>query len=72
MRLAEQGDLLKVAGIAHPMLVVSNNFFNESGRVIACPVLQGAVGGRLHIPLKEGPVEGWGRCEERTYLDPQA
>ncbi len=69
MRLAEQGDLLKVACIAHPVLVVSSNFFNDSGRVIACPVLQGAAEGPLHIPLKEGPVEGLVLCEQVRYLD---
>ena len=35
MAIAEQGDLLKVDGVAHPVIVVSNNFFNKSGRVIA-------------------------------------
>ena len=32
----EQGDLLRVGGIRWPVIVVSNNFFNESGRVVAC------------------------------------
>lgn len=69
MRCAEQGDLLRVAGLAHPMLVVSTNFFNESGRVIVCPILESAAPGPLHIPLNDGPVKGRVLCEQVKYLD---
>ena len=37
---AEQGDLLRVDGIKWPVIVVSNNFFNTSGKVVACPILK--------------------------------
>ena len=69
MRRAEQGDILKIAGLAHPILVVSTNFFNESGRIIACPIVKDAVKGPLHIPLAEGPAEGFVLCEQVKYLD---
>ena len=69
MRRAEQGDLLKVAGLTYPVLVVSNDFFNDSGRVIGCPVLKNAAKGPLHIPLEEGPVEGFALCEQLRYID---
>ena len=69
MRFAEQGDLLNVGGVAHTVIVVSNNFFNDSGRVIACPILKNAARGPLHIPLKDGPVEGYVLCEQVKYLD---
>ena len=36
MASIEQGDLLKVEGIQHPVIVVSNDYFNESGRAIVC------------------------------------
>lgn len=32
MASVEQGDLLKVEGIQMPVIVVSNNFFNQNGR----------------------------------------
>ena len=57
--VVEQGDLLRVGGIKWPVIVVSNNFFNASGRVIACPILPDAVEGPLHIRLKDCPVEGY-------------
>ena len=69
MTIVEQGDLLKVDGVTHPVIVVSNNFFNKSGRVIACPILKKAVPGPLHIALSESVVEGFVLCEQVRYLD---
>ena len=54
----EQGDLLRIEGIKYPVIVVSNNYFNQSGMVIACPIVKTAVPGPLHIPLKDCAVEG--------------
>lgn len=42
----EQGDLLKVAGLKYPVMVVSIDFFNETGKAIACPIVKNAVEGR--------------------------
>lgn len=69
MPFAEQGDLLKVDGVAHPVFVVSNNFFNRSGKVIACPILRKAASGPLHIPIDNTVVEGIVICEQVRYLD---
>ena len=69
MTIVEQGDLLKVDGVTHPVIVVSNNFFNKSGRVIACPILKEAVPGPLHIALSDSVVEGFVLCEQVRYLD---
>ena len=69
MTIVEQGDLLKVDGVTHPVIVVSNNFFNKSGRVIACPILKKAVPGPLHIALSDSVVEWVVLCEQVRYLD---
>ena len=69
MRYAEQGDLLKVGGLKYPVMVVSNNFFNESGKAVVCPILKSAVEGPLHIRLKNCPVEGFVICEQMKYVD---
>ena len=69
MSSVEQGDLLKVDGIQHPVIVVSNNYFNQSGKAIVCPILKKAVPGPLHIELKETVVKGWVLCEQVRYLD---
>lgn len=69
MQTVEQGDLLKVEGIAHPVMVVSNNFFNQTGKAIVCPVMKTAVPGPLHIALKAPAVEGFVLCEQVRYMD---
>ena len=65
----EQGDLLRVSGIKWPVIVVSNNFFNTSGKIVACPILPDAVKGPLHLPLKAGAIEGYVLCEQMRYID---
>ena len=66
---AEQGDLLKLSGVSLPVMVVSNNYFNESGTAIVCPVQKQAVPGPLHIELNDGPVEGYVMCEYVKHVD---
>ena len=69
MQKIEQGDLLKVSGINYPVIVVSNNFFNESGKAIVCPIMTNAIEGPLHIRLRDCPVEGYVLCEQVRFLD---
>lgn len=64
-----QGDILRVDGVSHPVIIVSNNFFNRSGSVIACPILKRATEGPLHIRLKESDFDGIVLCEQVRYLD---
>ena len=63
MAAAEQGDLLKVSGINYPVIVVSCNFFNRSGKAIVCPVVNSAADGPLHIKVKAAQLEGYVLCE---------
>lgn len=72
MIMIEQGDMLRVSGIQYPVIVVSNNFFNQSGKVIACPIVKNAIEGPLHIKLKDSSVEGIVLCEQVKYLDLKA
>lgn len=69
MQKIEQGDLLKVSGLQFPVIVVSNNFFNESGKAVVCPIVKNAAAGPLHIRLKNCPVEGFILCEQVRYVD---
>ncbi len=69
MSAIEQGDMLKVSGVSFPVIVVSNNFFNTSGKIIACPIVPEAVDGPLHIRLKDSTVKGVVLCEQVKYLD---
>ena len=69
MAFIEQGDLLKIEGLPHPVIVVSNNYFNQSGKAIVCPIVKKAVPGPRHIEMKETEVEGYVLCEQVRYLD---
>ena len=69
MSTVEQGDLLKIGGLNYPVIVVSNNFFNQSGKAIVCPILKNAIEGPLHIPLKDSSIEGYVLCEQVRYVD---
>ncbi len=64
-----QGDLLRVQGISLPVVVVSNNFFNQSGMAVVCPIISRADEGPLHIPLKHSQLSGTILCEQVRYLD---
>ena len=69
MASVEQGDLLKIEGIQMPVIVVSNNYFNQSGKAIVCPIMKKAAVGPLHIELKDSEVKGIVLCEQVRYLD---
>ena len=69
MNTVEQGSLLKVSGLSYPVIVVSSNFFNGSGKAVVCPVVQNAVPGPLHIQLEDSPVQGYVLCEQVRYID---
>ena len=65
----EQGDLLKIDGIQQPVIVVSNNVFNQSGKAVVCPIVHSASESPLHIKLKDSDVKGVVLCEQVRYLD---
>ena len=46
-----QGDLLKIERINMPVVVVSKNFFNQSGEIIGCPIYKNGEPGALHIRI---------------------
>lgn len=69
MASVEQGDLLRVGGIRWPVIVVSNDYFNASGKAVVCPIVPDAVEGPLHIPLRDCAVEGVVLCEQMRYVD---
>ena len=69
MSKVEQGDLLRLSGLPFPVMVVSNNYFNDSGKAIVCPILKQTAASPLHIELKDCPVEGYVICEQVKYVD---
>ena len=66
---AEQGDILKVGSLPYPVVVVSKDFFNESGMVMACPILPDAVRGPLRIWCANIKNPGFVYCEQVRAVD---
>ena len=65
----QQGSILKVEKISFPVLVVSKPFFNESGLVIACPIIEKSVAAPLHIKIEAKQYSGFVHCEDLKLLD---
>ena len=69
MKEVYQGDVLHVEGIRGDILVVSTNRFNQTGMVIACPVLRESEPGALHIEVNGKDIHGVAICEQIKSLD---
>ena len=64
-----QGDILKIEKIKCPVLVVSKDFFNQTGEVIGCPIYEKGSEGPLHIHIYADDVQGYVQCEKLALLD---
>ena len=69
MEVLQQGDILKIEKIKHPVLVVSKDFFNTSGEISGCPIFRTSTLGPLHIWMATEENEGYIQCEKLTLLD---
>ena len=69
METLHQGDILKIEKIKHPVLVVSKDFFNTSGEIIGCPIIQDSTPGPLHIWMSANETRGYIHCEKLALLD---
>ena len=65
----EQGDILKVQRQPYPVVVASNNYFNETGKAVVCPIRKDVRPGPLHLPVKHEQADGYILCEQVHYLD---
>lgn len=69
MEVLHQGDILIIEKIKHPVLVVSKDFFNQSGEIIGCPIIKDSIPGPLHIWMSTDENEGYIQCEKLALLD---
>lgn len=69
MEHLHQGDILKIEEIKHPVLVVSKDFFNTSGEIIGCPIINHSKPGPLHIWMSTENTKGYIHCEKLALLD---
>jgi mRNA-degrading endonuclease toxin of MazEF toxin-antitoxin module len=64
--MVEQGDILKVEGIKHQVVVISKNSINELGRVIVCPLIHPDVIPALSVMIDDGVYVA---CDTIKQLD---
>ena len=64
-----QGDILRIDHIKVPVLIVSKNYFNQSGTIIGCPIIKGGTQSALHICISTNKVDGFVHCEKMTLFD---
>lgn len=64
-----QGEILKIEKVAFPLLIVSKDFFNESGLAIGCAILESASSSPLHIKVNTEKVQGYIYTEELRTFD---
>ena len=68
MKLLHQGDIVRIEKINYPVLVVSKDFFNSSGEIIGCPIINNSNPGPLHIWTSVDNIEGYIQCEKLALL----
>ena len=65
----QQGTILNVEKIKKPVLIVSKDFFNQTGEIIGCPIFSKSVRSPLHIEVATENVSGYVQCEKLALLD---
>ena len=70
---AEQGDILRISGINWPVIVVSNDRFNQIGEAIVCPIMADIPPNAVHLPLSVSAsgatINGAVACEHVRHVD---
>ena len=73
MLRAEQGSILRVSGISWPVIVVSNDHFNQIGEAIVCPIMNQLTPNAIHLPVcyssASGEIRGVIACEHVRHVD---
>ncbi|MDO4475744.1 MAG: type II toxin-antitoxin system PemK/MazF family toxin [Lachnospiraceae bacterium] len=67
----EQGAILKVENVHFPLLVVSKNFFNQTGQALLCPIVKDTFEDPLHLPVDADHTCGLVMCEQIKLFDLQ-
>lgn len=65
----KMGEILEPEKSRFPILVLSKEFFNATGMVVACPVVKNASEDALHIPVRTDRFEGIALLEQLKSLD---
>ena len=64
--MVKQGDIIKLADPNCLALVISKDSYNETGHVIACPVIKNKPDATLSLEIKDG---SYALCDNLRRLD---
>ena len=67
--MVNQGDIITVRGIEFPVLVVSNDYYNKSGTVIACPVVKDDPNITFQVHIDTQQTAGYVCCDNMKQLN---
>ena len=68
----KMGEILRLKDTGFPVLVLSKEFFNNSGMIVACPIAEKAAADALHIPVHTETLTGIALIEHLKSLDIRA
>ncbi len=64
-----QGGVVSVPGIDLPVLVVSRTFYNESGKMLVCPIVREDPHTTMQEAIDTPAVTGYVLCDNIRQLD---
>ena len=67
-----QGEIYKIIGIKYPVLVVSKDFYNQSGNAICCPIVTMGVDSPICKFITADDITGYVYCDETRKIDMHA
>lgn len=67
--MVEQGDIVKIEGVKDRALVISKDFYNQTGKVIVCPVLNKSADSSFTIDFQINNKQFFVTCDSVRMLD---
>ena len=67
-----QGEIYKIIGIKYPVLVVSKDYYNQSGNAVCCPILNTKVDSPICQFITTDDIAGYVYCDETRKIDMHA
>ena len=67
--MVNQGDIINIRGIEFPVLVVSNDYYNKSGTVIACPIVKSNPDLTFQVRVDTPQTSGFVCCDNMKQLN---
>ena len=67
--MVEQGDIIQIEGMNSPIVVISKTSYNETGRIIACPIYYKSMSPFFDIEFKFEDKTFFVLCDNVKQLD---